>query len=85
VKVIKGLGSQNEKPLRILRPNNYFGEMALLDDYVRMASVVAKKDTEVLALDQWNIREEFKKNPFVAIELLQMLSRRIRAAEENLC
>ena len=59
--------------------------MALLDDYVRTASVVAKKDTEVLALDQWNIREKFKKNPFVAIELLQMLSRRIRAAEENLC
>ena len=85
MKVIKGLGSQNEKPLRILRPNNYFGEMALLDDYVRTASVVAKKDTEVLALDKWNIREEFKKNPFVAIELLQMLSRRIRAAEENLC
>lgn len=59
--------------------------MALLDDYVRTASVVAKKATEVLALDQWNIREEFKKNPFVAIELLQMLSRRIRAAEENVC
>jgi CRP-like cAMP-binding protein len=85
VEIIKGLGGQNEKSLRFLRSNNYFGEMALLDDYVRTASVVAREDTELLSLDQWNIREEIKKNPSVAIELLQMLSRRIRTAEENLC
>jgi CRP-like cAMP-binding protein len=84
VEVIKHLGSQNEKSLNILRGNNYFGEMALLDDYVRTASVVAREDTEVLSLDQWNLREEIKKNPSIAIELLQTLSRRLRAAEEHL-
>ncbi len=85
VEIIKGLGSQKEKPLGILRPINYFGEMALLDDYIRTASIVAMKDTEILSLDQWNIREEIRKYPSIAIELLQTLSRRIRAAEEHLC
>ena len=85
VEIIKGLGSQNEKPLRIFRPINYFGEMALLDDYIRTASIVAMEDTEILSLDQWNIREEIRKYPSIAIELLQTLSRRIRAAEEHLC
>ena len=84
VEVIKRLGNQNEKSLNILRSNNYFGEMALLDNYVRTASVVAREDTEALTLDQWNIREEIKKNPMIAIELLQTLSRRLRKAEEHL-
>ena len=84
VEIIKNLGSQKEKLLNVLRSYNYFGEMALLDDYVRTASVVAKENTEVLSLDQWNIREEIRKNPLIAIELLQNLSRRIRAAEGHL-
>ncbi len=83
VEVIKGLGSQNERRLGIFRSNNYFGEMAILDDYVRTASVRAKEDTELLSLDQWNIRDEIKKYPSVAIELLQILARRLRVTEER--
>jgi len=81
VEVIKNLGAGDEKPLRILRSDNYFGEMALIDDHVRTASVVAKEETEVLSLYQWNIREEIKKYPAIAIELLQTLGRRLRAVE----
>ena len=81
VEVIKGLGAGDENPLRILRSDNYFGEMALIDDHVRTASVVAKEETEVLSLYQWNIREEIKKYPSIAIELLQILGRRLRATE----
>ena len=81
VEVIKNLGAGDEKPLRLLRSDNYFGEMALIDDHVRTASVVAKEETEVLSLYQWNIREEIKKYPAIAIELLQTLGRRLRAVE----
>jgi CRP-like cAMP-binding protein len=83
VEVIKNLGLETEKPLRTLRPNSYFGEMALIDDYVRTASVVAREETEVLCLDQWNIREEIKKYPNIAIELMQSLGRRIREYEKS--
>lgn len=81
VSVVKDLGEPSQKNLRVLRPDNYFGEMALIDDYVRTASVVADENTEVLSLDQWNIREEMRKYPSIAIELLQTLGRRLRAAE----
>ncbi|MBC8178903.1 MAG: cyclic nucleotide-binding domain-containing protein [Desulfobacteraceae bacterium] len=81
VEVIKNLGAGDEKYLRVLRSDNYFGEMALIDDHVRTASVVAKEETEVLSLYQWNIREEIKKYPSIAIELLQTLGRRLRAVE----
>ncbi len=81
VTVIKGFGEPSEAVLRQLGSGTYFGEMALIDDYVRTASVVARVDTEVLSLDQWNFRDEIKKYPSVAIELLQTLSRRIRAIE----
>ena len=81
VSVIKELGGPSEKMLRVLRSDNYFGEMALIDDYIRTASVVANEQTEVLSLDRWNIREEIRKYPSIAIELLQTLGRRLRAAE----
>jgi len=81
VSVIKDMDRPEKVLLRQLGPGTYFGEMALIDDYVRTASVVAQVDTEVLSLDQWNFRDEIKKYPSVAIELLQTLSRRIRAIE----
>ena len=84
VDVIKGMGSLKEKHLRQLGPTHYFGEMALLDAHVRTASVVAAEDTELLSLDEWNVREEIARYPLIAIELLQSMARRLRAAESDL-
>ena len=83
VEIIKDLYGPKKESLRIFGENSYFGEMALIDDYIRTASVVAVEDTDVLTLDQWNIREEIQKYPSIAIELLQTLGRRIRALEQR--
>jgi CRP-like cAMP-binding protein len=83
VAVIKDIGKETEKLLAVFKSENYFGEMAILDDYVRAASVVAREDSDVISLDQWNLREEILKNPSIAIELLQTLSRRLRKAQEQ--
>ena len=83
VRVVKDRGKEGENLLAVFKSDNYFGEMAILDDYVRAASVIASKDTEVLSLDQWNLREEIIKNPSIAIELLQILSRRLRIAQDS--
>jgi CRP-like cAMP-binding protein len=82
--VVKNLGRKNRLNQRTMDPKSYFGEMALIDDLVRTASVVAKKETEVLTLNQLNLRQEMGKYPAIAVELLQMLSRRIRALEKNM-
>jgi CRP-like cAMP-binding protein len=82
--VIKGLGGHAEWRLQTLSPRSYFGEMAMIGDWVRTASVVARTYVEVLTLDQLNLRQEIEKYPIIAIELLQMLTRRIQALEKNL-
>ncbi len=84
VEVIKGLGKPGQRSLRTLGPLSYFGEMALIEDLIRSASVVALEHTRLLVLGQWNLRQAIEKHPAIALELLQMLSRRIRAVEKNL-
>jgi CRP-like cAMP-binding protein len=84
VDVIKGRGQRNERQLCTFGPRNYFGEMALIEDLSRTASVVAKETTEVLSLDQQNFRNEIESNPTVAFELLKGLSQRVRALEKIL-
>lgn len=80
--VIKNLGERNEKVLSTFGPGSYFGEMALIDDLARSASVIAREGTRVLGLEQWNLHKEIEKSPAMALELLQMLSLRIRATEQ---
>jgi len=82
VEAIKGLGKKGEKLLGTFGPRAYFGEMALIDDLARSASVVAKEDTQVLCLEQWDMQNELGKFPGMALELLQMLSRRLRVTNK---
>ncbi len=82
VEAVKGLGEKNERHLGAFGPNGYFGEMALIDDLARSASVIARRPTRILSLERWDLRKEIEKSPVMAMELLQMLSRRVRATEE---
>lgn len=84
VEVIKGSGLRSERRLAILGPRDYFGDMALIDDLVRSATVVAKETTELLSLDQWDLRTEMGKNSAIAVELLKVMSQRVRALEKIL-
>ena len=84
VEVIRDFGGRKERCARTLGPYGYFGEMSLIDDLVRSASVRAKEDTQVLCLDRWDLRSEIERNPSLAIHLLQMLSRRIRTNEKTM-
>ena len=61
--VIKNLGEKNEKHVRTLGRYSYFGKMALIDDLVRSANVVAKEETHTLFLARWDLRQEIKKYP----------------------
>ena len=83
VEVVKNFGQKSEKCLRRLGALSYFGEMALIDDLIRSASVIALRDTRALRTDQWDLRKEIARYPVLAIELLQMLNRRLRALEKS--
>jgi CRP/FNR family transcriptional regulator len=82
VDVVKSYRTKKAKRLRTLAAPCYFGEMALIDEMVRSATVVARGNVKALSLDQWNLYEEIEKYPTLAIELLRMLYRRFIALEK---
>lgn len=84
VEVVKGKGLRNERRMAILGPRDYFGDMALIDDLVRSATVVARESTQLLSLDQRDLRAEMGRNAAIAIELLKVMSQRVRALEKIL-
>lgn len=83
VDVTKGAGEACQRCLATLGPPCYFGEMALIDDTHRSATVVAKDETEVISLDRLNLLEEIEHSPTMALEMLRELSRRLRALEKS--
>jgi signal-transduction protein with cAMP-binding, CBS, and nucleotidyltransferase domain len=82
VDIIKSYRTNKAKRLRTLSAPGYFGEMALIDDMIRSATVVARGKVQALCLEQWNLQEEIEKYPALAIELLRMLYRRFIALEK---
>lgn len=61
-------------------PTEFFGEMALLDEEPRTASVVATQDTHCLVLSQWELMGEMRQDADVAVSILQEVVRRFRHA-----
>ena len=57
------------------------GEMSLLDDQPRTATVVASEPTNALVIPVWDFRSALREAPEISIKLLSVLSRRLRAAE----
>jgi CRP-like cAMP-binding protein len=64
-----------------LAPGDYFGEMAVVDEGVRSASVVAATDLRSYFLTPWEFRPFVEEHPEVAWKLLQNLARRLRDAQ----
>ncbi len=59
------------------------GEMALLDDLPRSATVTAVDDVTALLLPVWEFRAVLRNNPDIALHLLAALSRRLRKVEQR--
>ncbi|MGD8366556.1 MAG: cyclic nucleotide-binding domain-containing protein [Desulfobacterales bacterium] len=78
VEVVKGLGKKRERRLQVLGPLNHFGEMALIENRERSASVVAATDTETLCIDRFDFGREIRSNPELALGFLKSLSLRLR-------
>jgi len=65
-------------------PTDFFGEMALLDDGLRTASVCATEATQCLVLARWDFLAVMREDAEMAVTVLVELARRFRRALDSL-
>ena len=73
VEVLKGLGTDNTVVLGQRKSGDVFGEMALLGEWPRTASVRSKDQVECLGLDRWVFLTLMERQPQLGIRMLQTL------------
>lgn len=65
-------------------PGDIFGELAMLDDERRSATVETLEETEVLAILGPDMRRLLREHPEIAVKLIVALGRRLRETNERL-
>ena len=68
----------------IMGEKQIFGEMGLMDDRPRSATVTAIEDTLVSVIDRKSFNEQLKKNPKILFPLMKALFERLRTANQNI-
>src|SRR5918996_5410623 len=64
--------------------HGFFGEMGLIEDEPRSATVTALEDTECALLAKWDFQNELREDPEIAIALLPVLSARLLELDAQL-
>jgi CRP/FNR family transcriptional regulator, cyclic AMP receptor protein len=67
-----------------LKKEDCFGEMAVLDAEPRSASVTTLEPCECLMLTQQQLYEAIEETPGVAVNIIRLLSRRIRELNQQI-
>jgi CRP/FNR family transcriptional regulator, cyclic AMP receptor protein len=64
-------------------PGDYFGEIALIDEGARSATITAETDMTCYGLTPWEFRPIVESEARIAWKLLQALAQKLRAAEQR--
>ncbi len=70
--------------LATIEPHSYFGEMGLFDNSPRSASAIALQDTLTLRLCREPLIILFRQHPDLPLELINVLSERLREANDQI-
>lgn len=88
VVITKKINENKEIELAVIGERNFFGEMALIDEMPRSASVKAKRDTILFAFCKPDLENIMERNPKVAATIITNIARlvckRLVQANENL-
>jgi CRP/FNR family cyclic AMP-dependent transcriptional regulator len=66
-----------------LGPGDYFGDIAMIDQGDRTASIEAQSDLKCYGLTFWDFRPLVESDARIAWPLLQAMAKRLRAAESD--
>jgi CRP-like cAMP-binding protein len=84
VEVFRDVEGDEERILRKMGPGEPFGEMALIGEWPRTASVRALEPTECLGMDRWVFLAYLERDPTLAIRMLQILAQRLASTPDSL-
>jgi CRP-like cAMP-binding protein len=75
--------SQGGEKRATLGPGDHFGEIALIDDGIRTASVTADSQLKAYGMTSWEFRPLVESNATIAWKLLKTMATRLREAERR--
>ena len=65
-------------------PGDFFGEISLLDNGPRSATVTAVTPIHVMGLTQWVFKRLVDSNPTIALKMLKTMAARLRASSREI-
>lgn len=65
------------RKIQTLGPGDFFGEIALLTDRPRNATVTATSPVDALVITKWSFRQLLAGNPSIALKVMQALADRL--------
>jgi len=71
------------KKRKTLKPGDYFGEIALLDEGTRLATITAASELVCYGLTYWDFRPVVQANGVIGWKLLQGLAKILRESREE--
>lgn len=80
VRIVKQLTQQS---LAVLKPGEYFGDMALLNDAPRSATAIADTDCTLLTLGRNDFESLIAQRPELLLHMCRVLSNRLRDADKR--
>lgn len=82
VKVTKMMNADEDRLLKYLGPGDFFGEMALIHEAPRAATITAITDVSVLAIDKEGFDRALNTSPSIARAMVREVSRRLRENDD---
>lgn len=85
IKISRSSSDGRVKTLALLRPRDFFGEMALfLPGHERSATAEALTDCRVITIDQGDFERLLKDVPGISLRIIQTLAHRLQAANRQI-
>ena len=83
VNVVKNYRTSDEVVLATLQETDYFGEMAVLDNEPRSATIVVEEDSRLLSISGQKLRDIVQQKPEIAFEIFKELTGRLRRTTQK--
>ncbi len=84
IKVSKTLASGKNIDIAVHSDGEYFGELSMLDNKPRTATVTALEDTTTLIMSHWEFKALLESKPEIALSIIPILVERFRETNEQL-